>query len=521
MSDHARLKAPAEHLGVLVEPERCEVPGDAARRFADVQIGGRSLAAWRAQLRNRLELTAPVIMTGHQAEFFHAGVFAKNFAAHHLAMQVGGSPLFLFVDSDLPKRGFVAAPHIGPQGLEQRNIPIPQVDLLRAVECQPRVPDEVWAQFFAALEQAMPDLGNTLLPAFRDAWFSGSNGGGMTLLDGLERAWAAVERELGYGELRHLRMSALSDAPEFRAFALQLMRDARMFAEAHNAAQNTYRQRHGVKTPTRPVPPLQILPDRIELPLWVYQCGGRRARLFVGQTATRLRVYAGTELLAELDTAAQEAILASEPWPAPLSDWHLRPRALLLSCFCRLFLADLFIHGIGGAKYDEVMEEFVQAYLGIPPAPQICVTATLHLPLPRTSVTVEDVRRVQRNVRDARFNPQRHMSAPPEALLHQRAEFIRLSELLRAEQPADRGRRRNTFETIRRLNGELLAREPGLVERLERKTDSLREDLKREHVVQNREYFTALHSREVLRRLGEQIRAAVVRNEPAPIKTTI
>ncbi len=51
--------------------------------------------------------------------------------------------------------------------------------------------------------------------------------------------------------------------------------------------------------------------------------------------------------------------------------------------FARLVLSDVFIHGIGGAKYDQLTDAIVRRFFGVEPPGYLVATATLKLPLPR------------------------------------------------------------------------------------------------------------------------------------------
>ena len=42
--------------------------------------------------------------------------------------------------------------------------------------------------------------------------------------------------------------------------------------------------------------------------------------------------------------------------------FKIRSRALTNTLYARLFLGDLFIHGIGGGKYDEVTDAIIRRY---------------------------------------------------------------------------------------------------------------------------------------------------------------
>mgnify|MGYP003676833614 CR=1 FL=1 len=49
--------------------------------------------------------------------------------------------------------------------------------------------------------------------------------------------------------------------------------------------------------------------------------------------------------------------------------------------YLRLMVSDLFLHGIGGGKYDQLTDAIVREFFGIEPTPMAVATATLHLPL--------------------------------------------------------------------------------------------------------------------------------------------
>ena len=68
--------------------------------------------AWtlpRRPVLGRLVIT-PLVVTGHQPELFHPGVWVKNFAPAALARAHGGLGLNLIVDNDLPKSASIRVP---------------------------------------------------------------------------------------------------------------------------------------------------------------------------------------------------------------------------------------------------------------------------------------------------------------------------------------------------------------------------------------------------------------------------
>jgi hypothetical protein len=122
---------------------------------------------------------------------------------------------------------------------------------------------------------------------------------------------------------------------------------------------------------------------------------------------------------------------AVEQWQSLAgSGYKLRSRALTTTLFARLLLSDLFMHGIGGAKYDELTDEIVRRFYDFEPPGYMVLSATLLLPLPAYRSHPDDCRHLSRQLRDVQWNPQRHL--PPNgavagearALAQQKAEWI-------------------------------------------------------------------------------------------------
>ena len=50
----------------------------------------------------------------------------------------------------------------------------------------------------------------------------------------------------------------------------------------------------------------------------------------------------------------------------------IRPKAIVNTMYSRMFLSDLFIHGIGGATYDFITDEIIRGFFGVgPPADSV------------------------------------------------------------------------------------------------------------------------------------------------------
>ena len=126
---------------------------------------------------------------------------------------------------------------------------------------------------------------------------------------------------------------------------------------------------------------------------------------------------------------------------------RVRSRALITTLWARLALCDLFMHGIGGAKYDQVTDRLIETFFGTTPPGIMVLSATLHLPIqqaegmPRGVVT-EDGRNshavlhdIRREIRELSYHPEKYLhanhllngesSAQVDALTEEKQRWIR------------------------------------------------------------------------------------------------
>lgn len=515
MTPATKLSAPREHLSILVDPAAALWRFDGV--VNETRILDRPLGALRAELRARLELAGPLIVTGHQVEFFHAGVFAKNIAVSLFAEQVGGQAAFVAVDSDTPKTRAISSVAMRDGSPHRVHVAIPGCDLTRPLEQQPATTPAAWRDFFADLARALP-WPAPLLDKFAAAFLTAAERGG-ELVGWFDAGRAATEHTLGLPPMASLRISQLCATPEFRAWAAHLLLSAPSNAAEYNAALAEFRKRHRVKNLQRPVPPLQVADDVVELPLWTVTPDGRRRRLRVGHGPgqSEIRVFADDERVGQFETRElADAANHSAPWRIERAGLRLRPRALALSGFLRLFLADVFIHGLGGAAYDEITESWLERALGARLTPRACVTATLLAPLPRDGPAGLDLVATGRRARDLRWNPQRYAPAWPPEWTQRKEGLIAESLRLRDAASHDHARREDVFRAIREINQR---GEPLLREQARRLGDELRRLEGRrtaDRAAADREYFYALHPIESLSSLVTRLREAIRPHDPPP-----
>jgi hypothetical protein len=380
---YADWKAPAEDGQVLLWPEPDELLRDTEQNHQrlssanTVLVQGVPLPEVRHRMRawiGHREQDRPLLAMAHQTELYHAGVWAKNALMNAVAAKLGGIAYQFAVDTDEPKHLKLKWPG-GSVALTDDDRPAEWIGLLaapspahlaRVAEMFERAASQ-WnfhslvPDFLASLRRLALDLPN--LPT--------------ALTDALHE----LDWSLG---LRHHAMlfSPVCQAEPYLLFAWHALSRADAFAADYNAALEQYRREHRIRTPGRPMPNLKVSADECEVPFWLdSQATGTRTRASVVRLGDRWAVRApgGADLALQPQAAAADA-------SAQLSSWlrhhnlRLSPRAVTLTTVLRLLVADLFIHGIGGARYDQVTDQLIARHFGLEPPRFAVTTATIYFP---------------------------------------------------------------------------------------------------------------------------------------------
>ncbi|RLT03014.1 MAG: hypothetical protein DWI21_16230, partial [Planctomycetota bacterium] len=318
------LRAPHEDGAVLAIPSLADMPAAIAKNREqiatwDVQVLGRSLADLRRLAREEVLAAAerfthqldaqargnddpslarragenvPLIVSGHQPELFHSGVWAKNFVIDRLAKATGGIGLHLIVDNDAVSSTRIAVP-VGsreasriesiPFDADAGAVPWEEATLLdetlfrtftdrvsAALACWPIEPmlSEIWP---AAIERLSPMEPAASVPLPR-------------LSDLLTIVRREAERRLGLNNLE-LPISQLCETESFAWFVCSLLNDPQRTHAIYNEVVAEYRRVNRVHNRQHPVPDLgsragDAEGNWLESPFWIWRSGdSRRGRL--------------------------------------------------------------------------------------------------------------------------------------------------------------------------------------------------------------------------------------------------
>jgi hypothetical protein len=507
-----RLIAPTGDGAVLASPPLAQVSrylDDNRSQFRSVTrpLGSMPLAALRdlavaeiiAESKNYLaSLGEPVpdrsgdslLVAGHQPELFHPGVWLKNFALNALGGRNDVTPLNLVVDNDTVKSTSLRVPALdpsgGPNGVHAISLPFDQ--FVGEVAYEERTIRD--AATFARFPEEVADRVRSwpftpILPRFWADVLSGP-----TRLLGQRLAWARRRWERNWGcHNLELPISRLCATRAFAEFATGLLAELPAFQETYNSAVRAYRRRHRVRSPNHPVPDLLRDGDWLEAPFWAWRADGqRRGRLFVREVAGGWRLRAGDKAWPDLPRTG-----AANRWQRLESEgFKVRTRALTTTLFARLCFADLFVHGIGGGKYDELTDTIIARHFGLAAPVFLVLTGTLRLPFAGYAATGDDDRVAWRLVRDIHWNPQRHLPADAEDWHDMMDAKMELAGRLNVNAP------RSRFLEMRRLTERIRKRVVDVEKEARGRAEAISAEVLANEVLRRRDYAFCLYPESVL-----------------------
>jgi hypothetical protein len=339
-----------------------------------------------------------IVMTGHQPELYHPGVWVKVFLLQRLADALGATAIDIVVDSDTFDRVALTVPCLR-EAIQTCTSVLALGTRDSCYACTP-APDEPAIEAFRdagldALDTLPAPALSRHFGAYCDA-LAERSGGASSLADALTAARRRYESPAGTTYLE-LAVTLQSRSRAFRHLVAALAFDAARFVAVYNDELDAYRERTGARSAAQPFPDLGTTDGRLELPFWWLAEGGRRPVWL--QLEPRALVV-DDRVVAELGSdvaGALEALEAAEGW--------LVPRALMLTLFERLFVADLFIHGVGGGRYDQVTDAVTARFFAIEPPRYVVASMTLHLPLGAHAVTDAEVAAAEQRLHLLKHNP--------------------------------------------------------------------------------------------------------------------
>lgn len=356
-----------------------------------------------------------VFLSGHQPELFHPGVWFKNFVLNEFARSDAVPAVNLLIDQDLVKTNSLLIPtetgrlptrqrvpiDYGGVGVPYEERQIEHPDVLSTV---PERVESVAAPWVKA--QLLTEIWPDVVELGRE-------------LRGLGYGFAAARHR---AEQRHgchnleVPLSWICQTKSFAQFVVRILGQFEMFVSAYNESLAAYRIWHGISGQQRPMPDLAVHEGWHELPFWIWTAQQPwRRRVFVR------RVADGWQLSTGRTGIGQATEIHSNVWRLDLDQEfaveqvlgfgelqiRLRPRALMTTLYARGVLSQGFLHGIGGALYDQMTDRLARAVWNIELPNYAIASATFHLASPPQEWTPARRSQLQQYLRDLCYAPER------------------------------------------------------------------------------------------------------------------
>ncbi len=507
------LQTPPHHGDTLEVPPLDEISSLWQRNLEriqsqDVEIGNTSLQKLRAMARSEVlgiaanycrqygdfdsvcgEL-APIVMAGHQPSLFHPGVWFKNFALSNLGRRLQATSLNLLVDNDLATDSAVRVPRLIDGKATTHSVAFDAPAATLPFE-QRRILDwEVFREFGAhAAAEIRPfvtqPLVNRLWPLVCDAAHALQQSRSQTARVGHSIAAGRhrLEAEIGLNTLE-VPLSQVAESKAFAVFTHHVFSNIARFREIHNSCLLEYRQLYRIRSRSHPVPELEQVDQWQETPFWVWSTERpNRRRLFLKSSDDRY-------LLSDLEGWQQEfdhQNAVSHLQELGATGIKIRSRALMTTMFCRLLVCDLFIHGIGGAKYDQLTDLLASRFFGMELPEYAAVSATLRLPTGASQASSQDLQETRQMLRELRYHPEKHV----EVTRHPEAERL-ISTKARWIESGDLCQRKQRHEAIVECNQQLQPYVESLRHELERQLKKLPDEIRKNRILCSRDYSFCL-----------------------------
>jgi len=368
-----------------------------------------------------------IIQSGHQPVFFHPGVWIKNIFLNELIK----SPLLdkclglnIILDNDICKGLNFSLPALSPTGnlkLERVNFLSPTLAPNLPFEEYPCPSLELITKFnrdvihrLKSLESENKNILNNFKIFTRclenSSRLCSQNYKRANLGEFLGLARRLYEQDIKPAYLEIL-FSQICNSDEFLSFFLEITKNIESFSKIYNNKLDEYRKLFKIRNRAQPSPNLIIKENLIETPFWIWKEGDQRRKIFILREKEGNYLYNdsyGKIFLKEKDSLKSLSSLKTFLKEKKLK---IRPKALLLTLYNRLFISDLFIHGLGGAKYDLVTDEIIREFFKVEPPRFLVISCTLY-PYFKSSPGVSDFKipALKKKIRDLEFNPERYFN---------------------------------------------------------------------------------------------------------------
>ena len=443
-----------------------------------------------------------IIQTGHSPAITHPGVLIKHSLVNSIAKRVNGIGINMVVDNDASNDNCLNIPDIN--------------DLDSSVE---KIEYHPGLRNLAFEEIRYTD--STQLPAFKERVLKSLHNPVMkkTFEDFMNVVIKLSEETLQFSDLftyaRHafltrfginnleVPVSHISETDSFLNFFLHITANSRCFVDIYNTKLREYRTLKKISSKANPLPDLMEKGFVVEIPFWMWKRDEPRKSLFASiSNDSRISIICENKIVEHFDFGGRNRSTENlERLKTLISNGiKIRPKAIANTMYSRMFFSDLFVHGIGGAKYDLITDEIIREFFGVEPPEYATISATLHLPYEPLDVSKEDINALKHVIKDMSHNPDRYASdtilddAEMKSMVNEKKELI-------TKESHGTKEKHLTFGRIKQINSLMKDKISPLIKEKENEMEDLDKKLRYNSIVTNRDYPFCLYPESMLREL--------------------
>lgn len=447
-----------------------------------------------------------IISTGHQAVWRHCGILAKDIAMCKLSQTTGGYNLHLVLDHDicdtainLPKQDTLSVWTVNKLEIESKQQAVP-------LEFRP-LPHKSHIQSFitSIVQMCSNQFCNTIWHTICKSEIVERLENIADLITYLQ---SILSDALGLSNIMYLPVSKLSQSDVFLDFVITLMLDAKTLTCEYNNGVKARIRGNSIHSRAS-LRPLEIDNDEdlMELPFWLVSMDGQRSSLWIRQRKhDNILIGTATVELGIIDSSCTCSKRDQLKKLLRLKNYRLRPKAVSLTLFIRLFLSDWFVHGVGGTNYAPITDHLIKKIYKIKPPEYGVATCTVTMSAADRDIHIDsNVSRLRHKLHHAKYNPEAYMDESTRqqesiaSIINKKKELIAVANN-RSSLPSDR---KAAWHSILKINKELSIHVKESNNNLKKKIAEIQRLQQSQKVYRNREYFFGLFPEEILKKLIE------------------
>lgn len=266
-------------------------------------------------------------------------------------------------------------------------------------------------------------------------------------------------------------VSCICKSKGFRHYFKDIVENIETFSTCYNNILENYRVENRIKNKRAPFPNLKIRKNLYELPFWYLDLDKKiRRSIFVEKSGSScFYKVEGKRKLINLENFDIDRV---------------RPKAITFTIFLRIFLCDLFIHGIGGGNYEKITDDLIQRYYKIIPPLFFVVSETRDL----THVLDDTHEEASLKLRKTKEELNKMKNSPHKFLSPQNGLVKCKNALIEKIKKADKSRKPEVALKIKKVDKKLLEQLQPTMENKKERIEKFREKVKNKEILRKRDF---------------------------------